>query len=122
MHYLITNSVKDYTLEHYTGKEQRYAKALVPGRVNMKLIWNWVSYNVHIEKCQTSDECHLPNVTKSEMVRKRLLSQASFWSLDKLFNSLKWDSDILNLMCSENKVCDSWNKEHLTGNLKLWKI
>lgn len=39
MHYLITNSVKDYTIVNYTGKEQRYAKALVPGRVNMKLTW-----------------------------------------------------------------------------------
>lgn len=124
MHYLISDSVKDYTIVDDTGKEQRYAKTLVPGSVNMKLICNWVSCNnVHIEKCQTSDECHLPNVTKSEMVRKRLLlSQASFWSLGKLFSSLKWDSDILNLICSENKVCDSWNKELLTENLKLWKI
>lgn len=116
MHYLVSNSVEDYTIVDYTDKEQSYAKALVPGSVNMKLIWNYtesVLTNIHIEKCQTSDECHLPNGTKSEMVKKRLsLLQASFWSLGKLFSSLKWDSDILNLMCSENKACDSWNKEH----------
>ena len=38
MHYLISDSVKDYTIVDDTGKEQRYAKALVPGSVNMKLI------------------------------------------------------------------------------------
>lgn len=31
MHYLVSNSVKDYTVEDYTDKEQHYAKALVPG-------------------------------------------------------------------------------------------
>ena len=39
MHYLISDSVKDYTIVDDTGKEQRYAKALVPGSFNMKLIW-----------------------------------------------------------------------------------
>lgn len=41
MHYLVSNSVKDYT----TDKEQHYAKALVPGSLKaFKLIWNLTFY------------------------------------------------------------------------------
>lgn len=41
MPYLVSNSVKDYTVEDYTDKEQHYAKALVPGSLKaFKSLWN----------------------------------------------------------------------------------